>query len=126
MKVRGRFRKNLIKSEKRCMALDPLALRQHPRTETTDRAILDLLELQAWGMAPGEVTTAELQQRWHCSQSSVSRRLAAVGQLPGWRVLLLRGRGARAWIDPAVPPAVPMPPSPRERWDRIRQNWAYQ
>lgn len=108
------------------MALDPLTLRQHPRTEATDRAILDLLELQAWDMAPGEVTTAELQQRWHCSQASVSRRLAAVGQLPGWRVLLPRGRNASACIGPAVPPAGPMPPSLRERWEQIRQNWAYQ
>jgi hypothetical protein len=32
--------------------LSPLTLRQHPRSEATDRAILDLLELQAWGMAP--------------------------------------------------------------------------
>jgi hypothetical protein len=102
--------------------LNPLTLRKHPRSEATDRAILDLLELQSWDMAPGEATTAELQQRWHCSQPSVSRRLAAIGRLPGWRVVVAPGRGARAWIGPALPPAVPMPPSPRERWERIRQK----
>lgn len=111
-----------MKKEMLFVTTNPLTLRQHPRSEATDRAILDLLELQSWDMAPGEVATAELQQRWHCSQPSVSRRLAAVGQLPGWRVLLPPGRGARAWIGPAVPPAVPMPPSPRERWERIRQK----
>lgn len=111
-----------MQNEMLCSAPNPLALRQHPRTEALDRAILDLLELQAWDMAPGEVTSAELQQRWHCSQASASRRLAAIGRLPGWRVLLPRGRGARAWIGPDVPPAVPMPLSPRERWERIRQK----
>lgn len=86
------------------MAPNPLALRQHPRTGEQDRAILDLMELQHWGQAPGMVTTARLQRAWRCSQASVSRRLAAVGRLPGWRVDVPRGMGAEIWIGPVLPP----------------------
>ncbi len=83
-----------------------------------DRAILDLLHLQELGHAPGLVATRQLQLLWGCSQSQVSRRLAAIDRLPGWRVLWQRGPRAEAWISPAVAP------SPRERWEAIRQRLA--
>jgi hypothetical protein len=87
-----------------------------------DRAVLDLLQLQELGQAPGQVTTAQLRLLWRCSQPQVSRRLAAINSLPGWRVQWQSGRGAAASIDHELPP--PPPPTARERWERLRRGWA--
>jgi hypothetical protein len=91
---------------------------------TRDRAMLDLLQLAELNRAPGQVTTRELRLLWHCSQSQVSRRLAAINELPGWRVQWQQGRTAEAWIGPTIPPAKELPPSHRQRWERLRLAWA--
>ena len=55
-----------------------------------DRALLDYLELAILCPEPGSVTVRQLRERWACSQSQVSRRLAAVQRAgladitPGW------------------------------------------
>jgi len=86
-----------------------------------DRAILDLLQLQELSNMPGLVITRELQLLWGCSQSQVSRRLAAIDRLPGWRAVT-RYRGA--WVGPVETLAKGGPPSPHERWEAIRQRLA--
>jgi hypothetical protein len=101
------------------------ALRQPGSTGfSRDRAILDLLQLAELNHAPGQVRTRELRLLWRCSQSQVSRRLAAINELPGWRVQWQLGRGAEAWIGSVIPPTKPLPPPPRERWERLRIAWA--
>lgn len=78
-----------------------LALRNG--TAARDRAILDLLQLQALGRVPGSISTAELRLLWHTSQSQISRRMTAVHQLgayvvrSGWgRYTFLSGHELRA------------------------------
>jgi hypothetical protein len=85
-----------------------------------DRAILDLLHLQELGHVPGLVATKELQLLWGCSQSQVSRRLAGIDQLPGWRAVTRHGG---AWVGPTVTAARPLPPSSRERWEQLRERY---
>lgn len=98
-------------------------LRHHgPRSEARDRAILDLLELQERDMLPGIVTTAGLMAIWRCSRSMVSRRLAAIHALPGWRVQHEAGPYACIWIGPCLRTAPPRPLSTRERWERVRES----
>lgn len=72
-------------------------------TASRDRAILDLLQLQALGHVPGSVSVAQLRLMWSASQPQVSRRMAAVHQLgvywvkSGWgRYRLLAGHEVRA------------------------------
>lgn len=54
------------------------------RPWVTDRTLLDCLELAEWlgpriraGLTP-LLTTAELESRWTCDQSTVSRRISAL------------------------------------------------
>jgi hypothetical protein len=54
------------------------------RAFVPDGALIDCLELADWlglrisaGIVP-EITTAEMMTRWQCSQSTVSRRIAAL------------------------------------------------
>lgn len=72
-------------------------------TAIRDRAILDLLQLQALGHVPGSVSTAELRLLWRTDQSQISRRMTAIHQLgvywvkSGWgRYKLLDGHQLRA------------------------------
>jgi DNA-binding IclR family transcriptional regulator len=46
-----------------------------------DQAILDLLQLQSLGMAPGRASVRRLRELWGCHQSTVSRRMAAIAAL---------------------------------------------
>lgn len=48
------------------------------RGRVADQALLDFLTLVCMAPQPGEVSTADLRQRWACSQSQVSRRLHAL------------------------------------------------
>lgn len=48
------------------------------RHEHSDRLLMDYLELVTIAREPGQVHTADLQQRWHCSQPTVSRRINAL------------------------------------------------
>lgn len=48
------------------------------RHEHSDRLLMDYLELVTIAREPGQVRTADLQQRWQTSQSSVSRRISAL------------------------------------------------
>ncbi len=81
-----------------------------------DRAILDLLHLQELGNVPGLVATKQLQLLWGCSQSQVSRRLAAIDQLPGW-CAVTKHRGA--WVGPAELAVLPPP----VRWEQLRSRF---
>jgi hypothetical protein len=92
-----------------------IKLRQHPRTLRRDTAILDLLELIEMDLVPGILSTATLARLLQISRSQVSRRLAAIHDLPGWRVQQERGRGALAWIGPTLMPTA------RERWEQLRE-----
>ena len=70
------------------------------RGRIPDRTLLDCLELVEYlgpriraGLTP-LLTTAELKARWHCDQSTISRRMQA---LRGWQLIdasLHPGRGA--------------------------------
>ena len=100
-------------------ALSVSDLRSQEQSFTRDRAILDLFQLLELDRAPGQVTTDELRRLWHCSQSQVSRRLAAIDRLPGWRVQWQSGRGAAAWIGREIQAA---PPTPRQRWEALRRR----
>jgi hypothetical protein len=62
------------------------------RPQVRDQALLDYLQLIALAPQPGQVDTQELRQRWGCSQSMVSRRLAAVAA--AGLVDVTRGHGA--------------------------------
>ena len=48
------------------------------RAEIPDRTLVDYLELAVLTPEPGVVSTSGLRERWRCSQSMVSRRLAAI------------------------------------------------
>jgi DNA-binding IclR family transcriptional regulator len=50
------------------------------RQQHTDQALLDYLTLVTLAPSPGRVPTSELRKRWGCSQSQVSRRMAAVAR----------------------------------------------
>lgn len=48
------------------------------RGRVPDRVLLDCLDLDAFLGPASEVTTRELQDRWICTQPSVSRLMAAL------------------------------------------------
>jgi hypothetical protein len=102
-----------------------IRLRRHaPRSETRDRAIVDLLELRERHLIPGRVTTAKLRILWGCSASMISRRLAAINDLPGWRVTWQLGPRSYARIEPRPVTDSPKPANPlsaRQRWERVRE-----
>jgi hypothetical protein len=50
------------------------------RPDVRDQVLLDYLTLTTIAREPGQVRTADLQRRWMCSQSQVSRRLHAIGR----------------------------------------------
>lgn len=70
------------------------------RPWVTDRTLLDCLELAEWlgpriraGLTP-LLTTAELESRWTCDQSTVSRRMKALCVHQLLDASLHSGRGA--------------------------------
>jgi hypothetical protein len=76
-----------------------------------DSTLLDCLELAEYlgpriraGLTP-QLTTAELEQRWQCDQSTVSRRLGALRQYRLIGALLHPGPGAY-WEVHRVGPVV--------------------
>lgn len=76
-----------LRDEANSIPLQPLV---ELRRRLPDGTILDYLELAALAPTPGAITVATLRERWGCSQSTVSRRLAAVQRTglvditPGW------------------------------------------
>lgn len=95
----------------------------HGRDLATDRAIVDLLELQELDMAPGILTSSDLRELWGISQPQVSRRLAAIDRLGAWHVQPQLGRLGSYWLAPRLKPMPVLPepgPSPRERWEALR------
>ena len=48
------------------------------RRATSDRTLLDYLDLVVPAPTPGALPVAMLRERWRCSQPMVSRRMAAV------------------------------------------------
>lgn len=104
-------------------------------TITTDRAILDLLQLEQLGLAPGSAPVPLLEQIWNITQPQVSRRIAAVADLGIYRVKTNnRGRylllandyyGPQRWVTVTKPTPIKIDdskPSARERWEAIRQR----
>ena len=67
------------------------------RGQASDPALLDYLTLVHLRAKPGTLATRELRNRWACSQSQVSRRLAAVQRTgladitPGWGAYCVHG-----------------------------------
>lgn len=67
------------------------------RRATSDRTIVDYLELAALAPDPGAISVATLRERWRCSQSQVSRRINAVAAAgladitPGWGAYQVHG-----------------------------------
>lgn len=88
-------------------------------TVNTDRAILDLLELEQLGVVPGVVPVALLKVLWKLSQPQVCRRINAIGELGIYRVRA--GHGRYLLIQPK--PYKPRPePTSRERWEAVKQQ----
>lgn len=88
---------------------------------TTDRALLDLLELEQLGVVPGVVPVALLKALWKLSQSQVSRRINAIAELGIYRVRA--GHGRYTLIQPRpTRPARPPQLSPKERWEAARRQ----
>ena len=93
------------------------------RTTTSDRALLDLIELLDLGMAPGLLVTQQLRQLWGISQPQVSRRLAAVTEFTLWQIQGWQGGRQGYWIGPPVgpmPEPEPARPDPAARWEALR------
>ena len=57
-----------------------------------DLAILDLMQLQQLGLAPGTAPVRLLRELWHLSQPQVSRRMTAIADLGIYRVESQCGR----------------------------------
>ena len=79
------------------------------RGRVSDRTLLDCLELAEYlgpriraGLTP-HVTTAELKARWHCDQSTISRRMQALRVHQLIDASLHPGRGAH-WAVHRVGP----------------------
>lgn len=87
-------------------ARDALAL----RCRVSDETLLDCLDLAQSLEPPCVISTAELRKHWHCSQPTVSRRLARL-----WETGLLdyrSGGGRGCYIVRRVGPALhPWPTS---------------
>lgn len=92
-------------------------------TRARDLAILDLLQLQQLGLAPGAAPVQLLRELWSLSQSQVSRRMAAVADLGVYQVRndwgrylineLRKERKIRRVDHRAM----------RERWEATQQAW---
>ena len=67
------------------------------RHQHADQTLLDYLTLATLAPTPGALPVATLRDRWGCSQSTVSRRLAAVQRTglvditPGWGAYQVHG-----------------------------------
>lgn len=84
-----------------------------------DRALLDLLELEQLGVAPGVAPVALLKALWNLSQPQVCRRINAIAELDIYQVRA--GHGRYTLIQPR--PYKPKPgPTSQERWEAVRQQ----
>lgn len=67
------------------------------RHQHADQTLLDYLTLVTLAPTPTALPVATLRERWRCSQSQVSRRLAAVAAAgladitPGWGAYQVHG-----------------------------------
>jgi len=83
------------------------------RAFVPDCTLLDCIELAEWlgpligGPEPLRIRSAQLQARWHCDQSTVSRRMQALRIHQLIDASLHPGRGAfwEVWRVGPVPPA---------------------
>lgn len=88
-------------------------------TVNTDRAILDLLELEQLGVAPGVASVALLRALWGISQAQVGRRMTAINGLGLYRVR--SGWGRYTIIQPR-PYKPKTEPTSQERWEAVRNQ----
>ena len=82
-------------------------------TAARDLAILDLLQLEELGLAPGCVTVQRLRRLWGISQPQVSRRMAAVHELGVY------------WVQPGggqYQLLTSRPITAAERWEAVRRQ----
>jgi hypothetical protein len=79
-----------------------------------DLAILDLLQLQELGLAPGAIRTERLKRLWSVSQSQVSRRMAAIHQLGRYWV-------EARWGEYRLHTSRPI--TAKERWETLQQQF---
>lgn len=84
----------------------------------TDRALLDLLELEQLGVVPGVVPVALLKVLWKLSQPQVCRRVNAIGELGIYEVR--PGHGRYTFIQPR--PKVVQLLSAADRWEAVRRQ----
>ena len=92
------------------------------RTVSSDRALLDLIELLDLGLAPGLLQAPQLGELWGITQPQVSRRLAALHRFTPWQIQGWQGGRQGYWIGPPVGPMPePVPaPDPAARWEALR------
>jgi len=89
-----------------------------------DTAILDLLHLQELHELPVRMRVRYLQDLWQCSQSQVSRRMAAVGELDCCRVENCWGRYRLSIEAPLPEPErISRLQASRQRWAALQQQW---
>lgn len=92
----------------------------------SDQAILDLLQLQSLGMAPGRASVRRLCELWDCHQSTVSRRMAAVAQLG---VCTVQNRWGSYTVSDERPQVArvkrvrPESSLAAIRWECLRERW---
>lgn len=84
----------------------------------TDRAILDLLQLEQLDLAPGVVPVALLKALWRLSQPQVCRRVNAIAGLGIYQVCSGHGRYTLIRLGGHQPEQL----SPKERWDAARRQ----
>lgn len=105
------------------MRIDITELRRQGRS---DQAILDLLQLQSLGMAPGRASVPRLRELWGCHQSTVSRRMAAVAQLGvctvqnRWGSYTVSNERAQVARVQCVRPKSSLAAM---RWECLRERW---
>jgi len=89
-----------------------------------DAAILDLLHLQELHELPVRLRVTYLQEVWRCSQSQVSRRMAAINELGCCRVESQWGR-YRLSMEAPLPKRerIDHLAASRQRWAALQQRW---
>lgn len=82
-------------------------------TLSTDRAILDLQQLDELELIPGSVSTDRLKLLWNTTQSTVSRRMAQINNLGVIIVRSGKGRRYRLFTKENIM---------AQRWELMRKN----
>jgi hypothetical protein len=107
------------------MNLSPSIHYLRTTTGASDTAILDYLHLLELHDLPVQPRVSYLQVLWQCSQSQVSRRMTAIGELGCCRVV-------NCWGRYQVSAEAPLPKHERisrrlqvnrQRWAELQKQW---